>query len=174
MTGPEGQAAAGSDRVLASNADREQVIEALKDAFVQGRLTRDEFGARAGGALTARTHGELAALTADIPGGSAAGGPSGPPVLARRPAAARLSLVQRRPVTWAIAGSASCLGITLGLVFLEAHVLDPDGVGNSFHPWSSLCALMALVALITGLGIFIQGLSTADAQRRTRRQLPPV
>jgi hypothetical protein len=64
MTGPEDPAAAGRDRLRAGHADREQVIEALKDAFVQGRLTRDELDMRAGRALAAPTRAELAALTA--------------------------------------------------------------------------------------------------------------
>ena len=51
----------------ASHADREQVIEALKDAFVHGQLNKDELDARAGQALAARTYAELAAVTADIP-----------------------------------------------------------------------------------------------------------
>ena len=80
MTGPEYPAAAGRDRLRVGHADREQVIEALKDAFVQGRLTRDELDVRAGRALAARTRADLAALTADIPGGPAAAGPA-----ARRP-----------------------------------------------------------------------------------------
>ena len=50
----------------ASDADREQVIGVLKAAFVQGRLTKDEFDARAGHALTAPTHADLAALTIDL------------------------------------------------------------------------------------------------------------
>ena len=59
-------AAKGSGHIRASDADREQVIEALKDAFVQGRLTRDELSVRAGLALVARTYAELSAITADI------------------------------------------------------------------------------------------------------------
>ena len=51
----------------ASHADREQVISALKVAFVQGRLTEDELGARAGQAYSSRTYAELAEVTADIP-----------------------------------------------------------------------------------------------------------
>ena len=35
-TGPQDPAAAGRDRLRAGHADREQVIEALKDAFVHG------------------------------------------------------------------------------------------------------------------------------------------
>jgi len=58
---------AGGDRLRAGHADREQVVETLKDAFVNGRLTRYEFDARAGKALAARTRADLDALTADIP-----------------------------------------------------------------------------------------------------------
>ena len=51
----------------ASHADREQVIETLKAAFVQGRLDRDEFDLLVGQTFAPRTYAELAALTADIP-----------------------------------------------------------------------------------------------------------
>ena len=53
----------------ASHLDREQVIDVLTAAFVQGRLARDEFDARVGQALASRTHADLAVLTADIPAG---------------------------------------------------------------------------------------------------------
>lgn len=53
-------------RILASDADREQVIDALKAAFVQGLLTRDELGLRAGQALASRTYAQLSVITADI------------------------------------------------------------------------------------------------------------
>jgi hypothetical protein len=43
------------------------VIGMLKAAFVQGGLTKDEFDARVGRALTGRTYADLAALTADLP-----------------------------------------------------------------------------------------------------------
>jgi Domain of unknown function (DUF1707) len=66
--GPGDQVAAvkGSGHIRASDADREQVIDALKDAFVQGRLTKDELSMRAGRALVSRTYAELTAITADI------------------------------------------------------------------------------------------------------------
>ena len=51
----------------AGHADREQAIEALKTAFVDGPLTTSELVARTGLALGARTYADLAALTADIP-----------------------------------------------------------------------------------------------------------
>ena len=76
--GPQDPAAAGRDRLRAGHADREQVIEALKDAFVRGRLTRDELGARVAQTLMSRTYAELAALAADIPPAPAAAGPGAP------------------------------------------------------------------------------------------------
>ena len=70
MTGPGDEMAAGASgqgRLRASHADREQVIEVLKAAFVQGRLDRDELDLRVGRVLASRTYAGLAALTADIP-----------------------------------------------------------------------------------------------------------
>jgi len=63
----------------ASQADREHVIDTLKAAFVQGRLTLDELDERVGQTLVSRTHRDLAALTADIPAGLAAAFPARPP-----------------------------------------------------------------------------------------------
>jgi hypothetical protein len=60
-------------RFRASHADRDQVVEVLKAAFVQGRLTKDELDARVGQTFASRTYAELAVITADIPGGLAAG-----------------------------------------------------------------------------------------------------
>jgi hypothetical protein len=51
----------------ASHADREQVIDVLKAAFVQGRLAKDELDLRLGRVLASRTYADLSALTADLP-----------------------------------------------------------------------------------------------------------
>jgi Domain of unknown function (DUF1707) len=70
VTGPGEQMAAGAagrGRLRASDADREQVIDILKAAFVQGWLTKDELSVRAGQVLASRTYAELSAITADIP-----------------------------------------------------------------------------------------------------------
>jgi hypothetical protein len=66
-TGPADERAAPRGRLRADQADREQAISALKIAFAQGRLAKDEFDARVGQALASRTHAELAVITADIP-----------------------------------------------------------------------------------------------------------
>ena len=68
-TGSPEERAAAAGSLRASHADREQAISALKAAFVQERLTSDEFDVRVGQALASRTRAELAAITADIPVG---------------------------------------------------------------------------------------------------------
>jgi uncharacterized membrane protein len=52
----------------ASDADRDQLVEVLKAAFSEGRLTQDEYTARMEQAYTAKTYGELRALVVDLPG----------------------------------------------------------------------------------------------------------
>jgi hypothetical protein len=64
----------------ASHADRDRVVEILRVAAGDGRLTADELDERLEAALSARTHSELAALTADLP---AAGGGEQPKDLVR-------------------------------------------------------------------------------------------
>lgn len=64
---PMAAGATGRGHLRASDADREQAIDALKAAFVLGRLTKDELSIRAGQALAARTYADLAGITADIP-----------------------------------------------------------------------------------------------------------
>ena len=52
----------------ASDSDREQLVDVLKVAFSEGRLTQDEYTARMEQAYTAKTYGELRALVGDLPG----------------------------------------------------------------------------------------------------------
>jgi Domain of unknown function (DUF1707)/Domain of unknown function (DUF4190) len=54
----------------AASADRERAVDVLKAGFTEGRLTQDEYNDRMGRAYAARTYGELAALTADLPAGA--------------------------------------------------------------------------------------------------------
>jgi hypothetical protein len=56
----------------ASDAERDQAIEVLAAASAEGRLTLEEYSERSGAALQARTQGELAVLTDDIPAPSGA------------------------------------------------------------------------------------------------------
>ncbi|WP_265568191.1 DUF1707 SHOCT-like domain-containing protein [Streptomyces hygroscopicus] len=51
----------------ASDADRERVAEVLRDALAEGRLDMEEFEERLEATYTARTYGELAPITRDLP-----------------------------------------------------------------------------------------------------------
>ncbi|MEU7922599.1 DUF1707 SHOCT-like domain-containing protein [Micromonospora zamorensis] len=51
----------------ASDDDRNRVVAELHRHTAAGRLTLDEFSDRAGAVWTARTLGDLAALTRDLP-----------------------------------------------------------------------------------------------------------
>jgi Domain of unknown function (DUF1707) len=78
MAGP-GDDKAGRGQLRATRVAREQTVDTLKAAFVQGRLTMDEFDARIDQVLASRTYAELATITADLPAGL-----TGPPP-ARKP-----------------------------------------------------------------------------------------
>jgi hypothetical protein len=58
-----------SPAMRAATADRERAVDVLKAGFAEGRLSQDEYNERIGRAYAARTYGELAALTADLPAG---------------------------------------------------------------------------------------------------------
>jgi hypothetical protein len=89
------------------------VIDTLKAAFVQGWLTRDQLGARAGQALMSRTYADLAAVTDGIPARLI--GVAGPPPLP----AGRV----RKPVGKKVAAQAACVIIpaALGAAFLTYY-----------------------------------------------------
>ncbi|MGQ7751279.1 DUF1707 SHOCT-like domain-containing protein [Streptomyces sp. WC2508] len=53
-------------RMRASDADREAVVEQLREAAAEGRIDMDELDTRLGQALSAKTYAELAPLTEDL------------------------------------------------------------------------------------------------------------
>jgi hypothetical protein len=67
-----------ADLLRASHEDRDRVIEMLRVAAGDGRLTSEELDERVEIAFSARTYGELAALTRDLPASGQAIAPTGP------------------------------------------------------------------------------------------------
>ena len=55
--------------IRASDQERESVVDVLRDAYTDGRLTFDEFEERTAAAYGAKTWTELRVLTADLPAG---------------------------------------------------------------------------------------------------------
>ena len=153
IAGPGGGLqAAGRGHLRASHADREQVIGPLKAAFVQGRLTRDEFDLRVGLALTARTYAELAALTADLPAWPAGAVPP--------PRAARAQ--DRRPVG-NVAGAGICV-----VMAVAAPVVLSFSIGAAAFLLFTPFYFMALAVL--GAETLVSWLGKRSAGRPSRRR----
>jgi Domain of unknown function (DUF1707)/Cell wall-active antibiotics response 4TMS YvqF len=77
MTDEPGQLDA-TGKVRASDAEREAVVERLRVAATEGRLTLSELTERTEAAYTATTRGELAPITADLPAEPASSAPMRP------------------------------------------------------------------------------------------------
>jgi hypothetical protein len=156
-TGPGDEEAAGGPgygRFRASQADREQVIAALKAAFIQGRLTKDEFDLRAGRALGSRTYAELAALTADLPAGPASGAPP------RRPPRAQA----QRPVS-NVARAAICV-----VMAVAAPVVLSFSIGAAAFLLFTPFYFMALAVL--GAEALVSWQDKRSGGQRPRRPAP--
>jgi hypothetical protein len=122
----------------ASDADRERLVEALREHYAQGRLTDEELAQRSERAYTARTLGDLDALGADLPPL-----PAAPPAQAPSPrlrqaravlvsqAAGSLVLVLMLVVIWALSGRGyfwpawAIFGIAVALAWRAVGVSRP-------------------------------------------------
>ena len=138
MTEPEDQlavAAAGRSRLRASHADREHVIDRLKAAFVQGRVTKDEFDARVGQAFASRTYADLAAVTADIPARQIRDQPPGNPARA-----------QGRPTVSHAAKARRC--VVIALAMMTVATFAPGGPALFLFAPLWLTALMVAAAQV--------------------------
>jgi Domain of unknown function (DUF1707) len=155
MAGPgdEMSAAAGRGHLRASHADREQVIDTLKVAFVQGRLAKDELDLRVGQAFAARTYADLAAVTADLPAGLTGVRPPGKAVRARA----------RRPIGKVVLAGTS---VIIPPAMLAAGVLTED------HRLAKLSMLLVVIVLLAWMGVTGRMLVSRD-ERRSGGQLPP-
>jgi hypothetical protein len=166
MTGPADEIEARQGRWRASHADREQVVGALKAAFVQGRLTADELDERVGQALAARTYAELAALTTDLPADPTPAvqpAPAPPPAPARR-----LQNPAARRAVKAGAGAIGVAVIALGVVIAVAG----EPAAAVFVAVFMLVLAAAATAVVASL-IHVALKLEARQRSRPRGQQPP-
>jgi Domain of unknown function (DUF1707) len=146
--------AGGQGRLRASDADREQVIEVLKAAFVQGRLGGDEFDLRVGRALGSRTYADLAALTADLPAGLTRAQPR------RR---ARIPAVKQSVV--AVASVSAVFAVGLGVTALW----DGGVVAALVAGGTAGCVVATLLTVLLLLHTWLE----KHAEGQTSRGRPP-
>jgi hypothetical protein len=162
---------AGDSWLRVSHADRDQVVATLQDAFVAGMLTRHELDTRVSRALDARTRGDLAVLTGDLPPVPAGAGRPAAPAGAAAPAR------RRRPLARASAQAACCLVFAVCMVAIAAH-FDPGGPGpNPQHGMARPFLGLAFASLIAAFGVLACGVVSSAEQRSDRRRaaagLPP-
>lgn len=126
----------------AADADRERVVDLLKTAFTEGQLTADELGERVGGALVARTHADLARVTADIPARDAA-------PLPRKTEPAQ---VRRRPGPVAKA-SLALIAATTGML------VDAALTGDDAGPMANLFYVLFIGSFLAAFATWLWALS---------------
>ena len=146
----------GDGRLRASRADREQVVELLKAAFVEDRLTKDELDTRVGQALASQTYADLAAVTADLPAGPAA----------VRPAAAGPPSMPARTLAVAALRSGVCMLAAFAMVGVVA-MAHAEGLA-AFLAFSA-----GVVAVIAASGFLGYGVVDAWQEHRSRGRQPP-
>jgi Domain of unknown function (DUF1707)/2TM domain len=125
----------------ASDADREQFVEALRRHHAEGRLTTEELSERTERAYVARTFGELDALATDLP-------PLQPPAPAR-PASADLPPRMRPPGPKRAAAKANLLRSVLwfGMVSVVLIVIwAMTNFGGYFWPVWPILGFMVAIA----------------------------
>lgn len=156
MQPPDGPDASGYARVRVSDADRERAIDVLKDAFADGRLTREEHAERVERAYGSRTDAELAAVSGDLPGP-----PGTPPSQAQPGPAGRLPRPAARTNPLAIAslacGLIPVLPATIAAIALGVaarHQIRQTGQRGAGLAAAGL-ALGALYILLTVVLVFV-------------------
>ncbi len=108
----------------AGDADRDDTIAELREAYAQGRLTQDEFSERLGQAHQAKTYGELDRITSDLPA-------SASPVPAPRPQA---EVEPRGGARSVKAAWASWVGVSVLMLVIWGATWATSG-GGPPYPW---------------------------------------
>ena len=163
MAGPGNEMAAGAagrGRLRASDADREQVIDTLKTAFVRGVLAKDEFDLRVGQAFASRTNAELAALTADLPARLTAAQPP-------EPVGARGERPVLRPGPWITVATALCAGMW------AFALLGPWPRNSEGEPTGAIVLVPMLTLAYLYLVLVVAGVAVADRREKRSGGQPP-
>lgn len=158
MAGDELAAGTGNrGRLRASDADREQVVEVLEAAFVQGRLTMDEFALRVTQAYASRTYADLDVLTADIP---------------VRPAKARPPEPAREPDRKKLIRRGTAAGAGAGMV-IPAVAITAAGGTPAFALAFGILLSALMAVLLPGFLTLLSRFLDRDSGRQLSQGPPP-
>jgi hypothetical protein len=154
----------------ASDQDRQQVVDRLRGALADGRLTMDEYLDRMGRAYQAVTYGDLAPLCADLPATAAAAAAAGreaaPAAMGTVMGAAAMGPAGRRAGPGTLAGLPTVLKVLWlkWLVAVSVNVvvwaLVSGTSGHLAYPWPLWVAGpfgAVLFALSAGTILFRRG-----------------
>ncbi|MFI6998792.1 DUF1707 domain-containing protein [Nocardia sp. NPDC050175] len=138
----------GAENVRASDADREKIVEQLRHAMNEGRLTLHEYDDRLQQVYSAKTYGELTPVLADLP--------------AQRDSRAPVS---KRVPQWVVIMWTPWVFVNM----LTLLIWVATGAGYFWPFWVAVPWGMALL-IPTAIGITVQGNSSGSE----RPQLPPT
>ena len=129
-------------QLRASDADREQIAEQLRDAAAEGRLLAEELEHRLEAAFTARTYADLGAVVADLPREPRAARSGRRPQLRLRPLTV-VGLMFLLPIAFAAAAAAIVAIVALVMAWALAVTLAGLVLGPRFRalpgPWAVAC-----------------------------------
>ncbi len=151
-------------KMRTSDRDRQQVVEQLRSALEDGRVTMDEYVDRMEAAYQAVTYGDLAPLCADLPA-------SGPVIAGPQTAATAAALPSVVARAGCLAGLPAVLKIlwTMWLIAVSVNVviwaLVSGTGGHLAYPWPVWVAGpygAVLLAVSAGVTLFTRSKTMAD------------
>jgi hypothetical protein len=151
----------------ASDADRDRILDVLREACAEGRLTPEEYDERASRALAARTLGELVPLTSDLPVIAAV---CPLPPVQDKPIIAIMS-EETRAGRWAVPAQLRCVAV-MGGVKLDLT----EAVPTSPETHLTCVSVMGEVSVVVPEGVDVRLDGTAIMGEKTAKKLrtPPV
>jgi len=144
------------ENIRVSDADRDRIVERLREHYADGRLTSDELDERVSAALSAKTYGDLRAIMTDLPepelvgppGAMGSAGQIGPRAsLGPHDAWGSPWVAPGRPMTAYRRGPRILPLVLLGLVF----ALAVPGGAFVFSALLQLALVFVLVMCVTGV-----------------------
>ncbi len=139
----------GADLLRTSDSDREATVSLLRAAAAEGRLDTDELEDRVRDAYEARTQGDLAAVTADLPAPVAPPAPRTPVLRSER---------MRRRAAGFVTANAICIAVWAA-----------TGTDGSFWPgWVLLGTGIALIGPLVRAAFGVPEKRRDRSRRRAR------